>query len=306
VTASINKNYQRLPGAIAAICLFAGTLHAEPLLSPDATLTRGRPVTSSGATSAQIVDRTTGDVLGVIFANPWAVKSGTGSSTVTYDGNGAVISKIKYDDLNVTGVNGYPAIGYGGDAWGFQNGGTKSNGTRLPIGLKSLESLLADTEYALSGKKYPGNLDVAFDIWLIPHLGFKGGREGAVEVMLMYYYDFAWRSPCKIKKTVKLDATVNGTPTQLSFAQHICVKGNGPGSYVAYTPLDQGNMEKARIKLDLKPLLDDAVADTGVDTSWYLAGIQFGTEYGNPGNTQSIDYQMETRHFLLQQTLKQP
>lgn len=302
---TMSENIRTLLSAVAAVfCLFSGSASAEPLVFPDPALNRGKPVTATGRESQQILDRKNGEVLGVIAPNPWALKSGTGSSSMSYDGDGTITAIVQYKGLNVYGVNGYPFIGYGADAWGYQNGGERGGVPKLPTRLDSLESLVVDTEYALSGPKYADNLDVAFDIWLIPHVGFKGGKEGAVEVMLMYYYQFKWQNPCKVRKTVQVPATVDDKPTQLSFEQLVCVKGNGPGSYVAYTPRARDNMEKARIRLDMKPLLDDAAKVTGIGMSWYLSGIQFGTEYGNPGSTPDVDYKMTIRHFSIEQTLK--
>lgn len=278
--------------------------HAASATTVDTQLVLGGVKTTSGSQSTQIKSKATQEVLWVIGPNAWSTSGATGTTTISYTGSGAVSANIKYTGVKVSGVNGYPFVGYGKDPWGYQNGGTLATRAKFPVKLKTLASLTLDAEYQLTGSKFPGDLNVAYDLWIVPNGSYKSGSSGAVEVMLMPYYSFQWYTECKYIKTVAVNATVNGVTKSVSFDQRACITATGPGSYVAYIIKPELGMMSGRIKVDVAPLLIDSAKLAKINTEWYLAGVQLGSEWGNTGTTPDVDYNWSLTQFTIGQTLQ--
>lgn len=288
----------------SSLWALTNTAYAGSATTVDSALTLGGAKTTAGTQAVQVRSKSTQEVLWVIGPNPWSASSTAGSTAISYTGSGAVSASIKYTGVQVSGVNGYPFVGYGKDPWGYQNGGTTPSRAKFPIQLSALSSLKLDAEYALAGSKYPGDLNVSYDLWLVPNSQYKSGTSGAVEVMLMPYYSFQWYTSCKYIKTVSVSAVVNGVAKAVNFDQRACITATGPGSYIAYIVKPEQGIRSGRIKVDVAPLLVDSAKLAKINTGWYLAGVQLGTEWGNTGTTPNVDYSWSLTKFTIDQTLQ--
>lgn len=268
----------------------------------DSALILGGAKTTTGSQSVQVKSLASQEVLWVIGPNPFGVGTATGATTISYSGAGAVSAKIKYAGVKVAGVNGYPFVGYGKDPWGYQNGGTTASRAKFPAKLSAMSSLTLDATYELAGTLYPGDLNVAYDLWIVPNTLYKSGASGALEVMVMPYYSFQWYTECKYIKTVSVSAVVNGASKSVNFDQRACITATGPGSYVAYIIKPESAIKSGRFKFDVAPLLRDSAKLAKISTEWYLAGIQLGTEWGNTGTTPNVDYSWSLKQFTIAQT----
>lgn len=270
----------------------------------DSNLLLGGAKTTSGSQSTQVKSKSTQEVLWVIGPNPWSASSATGSTTISYTGSGTITANVKYTGVKVSGVNGYPFVGYGKDPWGYQNGGTTASRAKFPAKILTMSSLALDATYELNGKQYPGDLNVAYDLWIVPNGQYSAGSSGAVEVMIMPYYSFQWYTECKFVKTVSVNAIVNGVSRAVNFDQHACITATGPGSYIAYIIKPELAMRAGQIKMDIVPLLLDSVKLAKISTQWYLAGVELGSEWGNTGTTPNVDYSWSLSKFTIEQTLQ--
>ena len=276
----------------------AGTVyeHVDPALQT------GAAVRTVDATAAQILASLTKEILWVMMGNPWGVTAGAGHTTMNYSGAGDVTATVKYTGLNPGGVLGYPFLGYGADPFGFQNGGDAAARPQFPMRLDRMQSLVVDLSFKTGGNRLPDDLDVAFDNWLIPRAGYADAQAGSVEIMIMYYYKFAWLNSCAYQKSFAAPAVVDGEATTLKFDVYGCLKG--PGTYIMFVPVEGQNRLTADIRMDILPLMNAGAEMSGVGTTWLLAGLQFGTEWGNPNSSPDVDYWWTLKRFGITQLLK--
>ena len=254
-------------------------------------------LSSSGSDNPFVVAKAnSSDTLWQLVPSPWDVNSSSvGNVTMTYSGSGAVVSTVDFTNLQPSnsGVNGYPFIFYGGDQWGDQVGGQPPV---FPAQLSAMSALNVDVKYALSGIM-GGDTDVLFDEWLIPTQTYTGGSAGALEVILEPYCNFAFGcEPCPVLKTFNEPVTVNGTLTTMSFAENTC--SASPGSSIIFTPTTpSGGYASGELQFNMLDFLNEA-ASTASLSSWWVAGIEFGTEFGD---ASSLNYSLTTTKLQVSQ-----
>jgi hypothetical protein len=265
--------------------------------NPDTTLTLGGAQTATatgGTTTNKIVTATSGGAdLWQLLPNPWGAGSSyTGSVTVAYPGTGSITSTINMGSLPAATVSGYPLVFWGGDEYGDQIG---TGPVKLPYRLSQMGSLVTDVAYTLTNTTAPASQDVGFDDWLIPTNPFSGGQSGAVEVFIALDYS-GFSPPGTLVGTYSPTILLNGVPTALTFNEYI--DGSGAGSFVLFVP--STNTTSGEFQLDKLGFYDKAATGTGVGTNWYIAGFDYGTEFG--GST-TVNYSLANTKIGLQQTI---
>jgi Glycosyl hydrolase family 12 len=281
---------------IVAPLLFAGTSFAGHSTS-DGSLTLGVPVTaaSSGnkATNSIIFDKLSNQPLWQLIPDPWAVNSDAiGSIQMQYTGNGTVATTVNLSNLASEGANAYPCLFIGHDAWGDSMG---NQPLTFPVQLGTLTSLYVDVDYTLSiPGAAPGDLDVGFDEWLLPTATYAGGQAGAVEIMVAPYFNFSWTPAGKLVGTVTEPVDVNGKMQEMVFNEYS--GGTGPGHEIIFFPRD-GQILSGDVRLNLLDFMNIGASTAGVVApNWFLAGIDFGTEFGH---TTTAKYTLTTKKLQI-------
>jgi hypothetical protein len=280
---------------------FICVVHAANIAS-DGSLRLGRPSKASTVGNKQTapviwLNGCNSTALWQLVPDPWGVNpDATGSITMIYSGNGSVVTTVNVSNLAQKGVNAYPFIFYGHDPFGYHVDGQP---LKFPAQLGSMRSLILELNYSLAMERTPGNLDVAFDEWLIPSPAYTGGAAGAVEIVIAPYFVFDWGAAGKYIGTFTAAISLNDTPTSMAFT--VYSTGIGPGYLLTFYPRDE-QIASADIRFDLLQFLKAGAAIAGVDDSWYVAGIEFGTEFGH---TSSAKYTLTVEKLLIEQNLLQ-
>ena len=97
--------------------------------------------------------------------------------------------------------------------------------------------------------------------------------------------------------TVTEDLLINGVVTPVSFNEY--QQGSGAGSLVLFIPASN-QIASADLQLNLLDFLNRGANLAGTP-EWYLAGFEYGTEYGN---SQSAKYTLTTNKIAIFQMLK--
>jgi Glycosyl hydrolase family 12 len=247
---------------------------------------------SSGSIAIITAKTNPSDQLWELDPSAWGVASGSGSSTMSYSGAGSITTTVKFSGLNSTAVNGCPFIFYGGDEWGDQIGGQPP---QFPAQLSAMSSLIMDVDYSLSLTQAPGNLDIADDEWLIPTAGYTGGNGGALEVFVAWYFNFAYGPAGSFVKVFTEPVTLNGTVTSMKFDEYST--GTGAGNFIAFYP--ESNITSGEIRYNLLDFLNEAAITGGLNSNWWLAGIEFGTEFGD---ASSVNYSLTVTKLQIAQS----
>ena len=104
-------------------------------------------------------------------------------------------------------------------------------------------------------------------------------------------------SPCgSFIKTFTEPVILNGTATNMSFDEY--ATGTGAGQYVAFYATS--NLASGELQYNLLDFLNEAATTTAVGNSWWLAGIEYGTEFGD---TSSVNYTLTLTKLEVEQTL---
>ncbi len=281
----------------------ASTTQGTIETTTDTLLTHGRPATTvaypaSGPSNAVVYYGASWQPLWNINTNPWRVNSNaTGSIKMQYTGTGSIITTVDLANLTSEGVNGYPFILYGSDIFGNHIGGQPPI---FPAQLSSMSSLITDINYTLAViGTAPGDLDVGFDEWLMPSATYKGGSASAVlEVIVLPYYDFTYPPPGSLVGTIREPVTLNGTTTSMVFNEYST--GTGAGHLIIFFP-SGSQISSGDVRFDLLRFMNAGAATGGVSSSWYLAGIELGTEFGH---ATSADYTLTTKKIKIEQHFK--
>ena len=259
------------------------------LITSDSLLNTGTPAsvtyTAPGSNSgiAIVTPKSGGsNQLWEFYPDPFSIGSGSGTINMAYSGNGSITSTVNLTGLNNQGVNAYPFIFYGGDPYGDQIGGQPP---QFPAQLDTMSSLIADVNYSLSGT-FGGDIDVLFDEWLIPTANYTGGISGALEVEILPYYSFVDSSTAGLP-TFTAAVTVNGTTTNMEFYEY--VSGLGAGNDVVFSPVSNHGIISGEVRFNMLDFLNEATTATGLSSSWFLAGIELGTEFGD-GPTENFTF----------------
>jgi hypothetical protein len=218
-----------------------------------------------------------------LFPDPFAIGSGSGTIKMSYSGTGSITTTVNLSGVDNQGVNAYPFIFYGGDQWGDQIG---AQPPKFPAQLSSMSSLIGDIAYSLYGTT-GGDMDITYDEWLIPTSNYTGGIPGSLEVMVMPYFNFAYGPAGSFVKTFTEPVTVNGTVTNMNFEEYST--GTGGGNTVFFYAAPAQQVTSGEVRLNLLDFMEEGAATGGVDNSWWLAGIEFGTEFGD-GATENFTF----------------
>ena len=218
-----------------------------------------------------------------LFPDPFAIGSGNGTIKMAYSGTGSITTTVNLSGVDNQGVNAYPFIFYGGDQWGDQIGGQPP---KFPAQLSSMSSLIGDIAYSLSGTT-GGDMDITYDEWLIPASTYTGGIPGSLEVMVMPYFNFAYGPAGSFVKTFTEPVTVNGNVVNMNFQEYST--GTGGGNTVFFYAAPAQQVTSGEVRLNLLDFMKEGAATGGVGNSWWLAGIEFGTEFGD-GATENFTF----------------
>ena len=303
IAALPNKNLQPNNNKISNVIAATYTIRAGTnLAKSDSLLGLGNAQSAVGSTagvSNPLVRSKTNSsqVMWQLLPNPWGASDHyTGNTTVTYSGSGAITTSVAMNSMPMDGVNGYPLVFFGGDVWGSHIG---DGSVTFPVQLSRLGSLVADVKYTLSNTVTPGDQDIAFDEWLIPSSSYKGGIPGSVEVIICPYFKFALPPVGNLMETIRENVLIDGAITPMDFKVYLA--GKGPGAIVLFIPATSQLMS-AELQLNFVNFFIKASELTGI-SDWYVAGFDFGTEYGN---AQSADYTLTTSKLGIYQMLKSP
>ncbi len=158
-------------------------------------------------------------------------------------------------------LNAYPSIV---DGWHF---GRSSTDSALPKQLSALMSANSAVTYTGSVGKY----DAAYDIWVLPSAPTAATKTpaGGLEVMI-------WLNSAGVNPAGSKTGTYNGWDVWTGTVES--------WKYVAYVKNGQ-----TTFNADLAPFIKDAATRSGMATSSYLSGIEFGFElYDYPGTNFAV------------------
>ena len=289
-------------GKVSILMAVALALVARPTcaasITTDASFTLGTAVkgTSSGSTQVNPIvwSKCSWQTLWQLNPNPWGVNSDAkGGITMTYSGNGSVVTNVDLSGLTLAGVNGYPHIFYGHDPFGYHMDGQPLT---FPVSIKALNSLTVDVNYALTiSGTAPGDLDVAFDEWLIPTADYTGGFGGSLEVLVAPYFNFGWAPAGTFVGIVTEPVTIDGKLVSMVFNEYST--GSGPGHLISFFPRDR-QIASGDVRFNLLDFLKAGAATAGIDYNWYVAGIDFGTEFGK---APAAKYTLTTNKLSIEQ-----
>lgn len=287
----------RLTPLLVTPLIFSGVAFAGHTTS-DGSLTLGVAATgtSSGntATSPVIWDKCSYRPIWQLVPNPWGVNSdAVGSIQMQYAANGSVVTTVNLSNLVSAGVNGYPFLFVGHDPYGDHMDGQPLT---FPLQLGAMTSLFVDVDYSLSiAGAAPGDLNVGFDEYLIPTSGYASGLSGAVEIMVLPYFKFSWAPAGHFVGTVTEPVFVNNKMVLMVFNEYST--GTGPGHEILFFPRDS-QISSGDVRFNLLDFLNTGAATAGVSSNWLLAGVEFGTEFGN---TTAATYTLTTKKLQIDQ-----
>jgi hypothetical protein len=279
------------------ICLASQLSYAAHITS-DASLTLGIPATAvstgNSATNPIIWNKYASQTLWQICPDPWGVNNdAAGSINMQYAGNGSVVTTVNLSKLVSTGVNGYPHMFYGHDSNGYHMDGQPLT---FPAQLSTLSSLTVDVNYSLSiTGAAPGVLNVGYDEWIIPSATYTGGMTGALEVMVLPYFQSSWPPAGQLVKTFTAQVVLNGKATSMAFNEYST--GTGPGHEILFFPRDI-QTATGDVRINLLDFLQEGVATAQLNTSWFISGIMFGSEFGH---TSVAKYTLTTNKLSIEE-----
>lgn len=269
----------------------------------DASLTLGTPVTAASAGStannALVWSPSIPKPLWQLVPDPWGVnRNAIGSIKMRYTGAGSIITTVNLANLTSAGVNAYPFVFLGSDPFGNRVSGQPLT---FPVQLSSLSSLVTDVKYTLSVTGTPpGDLDIGFDEWLVPAPTYTRGFGGALEVMVLPYFQFSWAPAGHLVGTLTEPVTDNGRTTSTVFEEYST--GTGVGHEIIFFP-GGGQISSGDVRFNLLHFMNAGAATAGLNSKWYLTGIDFGTEFGHAA---SANFTLTTKKLEIEQYFNVP
>jgi hypothetical protein len=276
----------------------------------DDLFTKGVQITASGNNAVNVPSAADSSVnLWTIFPNLWGVTQGSGTAEVAYQPgatNGAITATINMTGLNTGPVVAYPFIFYGGDPY---DDSILGQGEVWPEQLSMLSQVLIQTNYSLNLLSQGLNVDVLYDMYLIPTSGFTGGLGGAEEVEVLPFYSFTSGAICGgsqyFVKTISFpNCSINGAPG-CTFDEYFGSNGGSPpgaGGVVLFCPHVLPGLQSGTFQADFLPIMNEAAA-TGQLNGWWLAGLEFGSEFGG---ASSVNYTLTVKQMLDNETVLVP
>jgi len=285
---------------IFLISLLSLDARAQTYTTSDSSLNTGSPLTetsnapgTSGAVGLVHSSSNSSTNLWLIYTNPWAVTTGSGTISIAYTGAGSITTSVNLTGLPGGGVDGSPFTLLGCDQWA----GCSAVGQPLqfPKQLSAMSSLMVDYTYALTGTiNGSRDIDMIWDEWVC-NSNHPNGIADCLEVETLPYYSFAMgHGGATFVRTLNLPVTLNGTSSTLSFDEYIW------GQAVLYFPHTLPGLSSASLRFDMMTLLNQAVTDYGNSVYTWLMGMEAGTEFGG-NSTQS--YSLNITKLDFEQTL---
>ena len=186
---------------------------------------------------------------------------------------------------------------YGHDPFGYKMDGQP---VKFPAQLNTMKSMMIEVNYALAvSGKAPANLNVAFDEWLIPNSAYTSGFGGAVEIIVAPYFSWDWGAAGAFTGTITVPVTLNGQNTTMTFNEYST--GTGAGHLITYYPAG-AQIASGDLRFNMLDFMNAGAIRSGVGTSWFMAGIDFGSEFGH---TTAATYSLTTTKFLIDQQFLQ-
>jgi hypothetical protein len=259
----------------ATVVSFAA--NAQTLVTSDSALNTGAAASTSysapgtSGTNAPVHLATNSSKnLWLLYNNPWGIKSGSGTMSQTYDGNGSITTSINLTGLPGGGVDAYPFVLYGCDPWMdcFQD-----QGPQFPKQLSAMSSLMVDIKYSMTGTITGSDIDLLFDEWVC-NSSTPSDSSQCLEIEVLPYYSFVYFGGGTFIKTINEPVTLNGVTTTFSFDEYV------GGTNVLFYPHTMPGIPSGELKFNLLDLLKAGVTAFGNNSYQYLAGIELGTEFG--------------------------
>ena len=259
----------------AAILPTAGT--CQTLATTDSALNTGAAASTSykapgtSGTNAPVHLATNSSKnLWLLYNNPWGIKSGSGTMTQTYGGNGSITTTINLTGLPGGGVDAYPFVLYGCDPWMdcFQD-----QPPQFPKQLSAMSSLMVDISYSMTGNITGSDIDLLFDEWVC-NSATPSDSSQCLEIEVLPYYSFVYFGGGTFIKTINEPVTLNGITTTFSFDEYV----GGPN--VLFYPHVMPGLPAGELKFNLLDFLKSGVTAFGNNSYQYVAGIELGTEFG--------------------------
>ena len=165
-----SSNLKMLLAAAIAAAILPAAGRCQTLATTDSALNTGAaastsykaPGTSGTNTPVHLATNSSKN-LWLLYNNPWGIKSGSGTMTQTYGGNGSITTAINLTGLPGGGVDAYPFVLYGCDPWMdcFQD-----QPPQFPKQLSAISSLMVDVSYSMTGNITGSDIDLLFDEWV--------------------------------------------------------------------------------------------------------------------------------------------
>lgn len=238
-----------------------------------------------------------GNILWLMYTDPFGITKGSGTIKQNYMGNGTVmLANVQLTGLPTDAVVGYPFLLYGCDPY---NDCYNGQPPQFPKEIAHVKSMIVDANYNLTCTQCPADVDILYDEWLIPYPGFGGGPAGAYEVQIFPYYAFAELAGCSFKHTLTFPATVNGVVKTRTWDEYVC--GKGAGNAIQFLPHNRPAPLKEELSMDLMYFFRQAVTDGGLTSSWCVPGLELGTEFGDGATAK---YTLKLTKLEIQETLQ--
>ncbi len=201
----------------------------------------------------------------VLINNVWNPSGG--QQCISYNGTSFTITSQTGNSGSTEPVS-FPAVILGRKAEHFASGGG------LPAQVSSIQSL--ETGFKIKAAGVSGTFNAAYDVWIDADQGYSGN---APDYFLMLW---PWtQGDVRPAGTVTGNVTIEGVKWDVWTGG----VGEGGGKYIAY---QSANTESLHV--DLKPFLDDAVANRGLPASSYVLNVQAGFEIWNGGSGLASEY----------------
>ncbi len=211
----------------------------------------------------------------IIQNNNWGPNAG--SQTIEYTGNSFTVTQ----QTGGAGGNGEPAsfpsiyIGSNGNSNGSFSTTANDN---LPMQISAINSIPTTLSWGGGG----GDYNVSYDVWFKADDSVDTHETGESAFLMVWYYKPGNRSPIgSIQRQFTLDGKTfdvwqgpRNDGSQFSNAPVV--------SYVATTTIDSWSF-------DLNAFIDDAVANHGFNTGWYLSDVFAGFEIWSGGQGATVN-----------------
>lgn len=201
----------------------------------------------------------------VLINNVWNPSGG--QQCIEYNGTGFTIVSQTGNSGSTDPVS-FPAVILGRKAEHFASGGG------LPAQVSSIQSI--ETGFKIQAAGVSGTFNAAYDVWIDADANYNGNSPD--------YFLMLWpwtQGNVQPAGSITANVTIEGVKWDVWTGG----QGEGGGQYIAY---QSANIESLHV--DLKPFLDDAVANRGLPASSHVLNVQAGFEIWNGGSGLKSEY----------------